>query len=295
MPAPTAVPSQVTSRRPARELTWDFPETPVGRMSVVVSVPPAGQGERFPVLIALHGRGEAFKGPERGARGWVDDYGLGRALDRLQDPPLLATDFGGTVDPQRLSRMNRELERSAYAGLVIVCPYTPDILAGDRAFSAAGPLAEFIVDRLLPRVLRETPADPNPSKIGIDGVSLGGRASLLVGFERPRSFGVVGALQAAIDQKEIAPLVERARRAHEANPALALRLLTSHRDYFLREVSMLSDSLSQAGVPHAFSVVPGDHSYEFNRGPGVYEMLTFHNWALRGKPTPLEQHRGGPD
>lgn len=276
-------------------MTWDYPETPVGHMNVVISVPASNDGERFPVLVALHGRGEAFKGPERGARGWIDDYGLTRALAHLKAPPLVAGDFGNMVEAHRLAQLNRELEKSPYAGLVIVCPYTPDILAGARAFSAARPLAEFIVDRLLPRVLSETPADPNPSKIAIDGVSLGGRASLLVGLERPKSFGVVGALQAAIDQKEIAPLVERARRARQANPALTLRLLTSRRDYFLREVSLLSDALTQAGIPHLFSVVQGDHSYEFNRGPGVYELLTFHNWALRGKPTPLEQHRGGPD
>jgi hypothetical protein len=95
-------------------------------MSVVVSV-----------LIALHGRGEAFKGPARGARGWIDDYGLTRAIERLTHPPLVAEDYDGEVDVARLRSLNQRLAQAPYAGLIVVCPYTPDILAGRRAFSAA--------------------------------------------------------------------------------------------------------------------------------------------------------------
>ncbi len=268
--------------RPARELTWDFPHSAVGKMSVVVSVPETTPSERLPVLIALHGRGEAFKGPVRGARGWLDDYDLPRALRRLAEPPLTADDFLNSVDPKRLKKLNARLARDPYRGLIVVCPYTPDILAGKRAFRAARPLSEFIVDTLLPRVFAETPAAR--AQVGIDGVSLGGRAALLVGFERPEAFGVVGALQAAIDAAEIPPLVERARGALVKNPKLELRLLTSDQDYFKREILGLSRALDDASVKHVLTVVPGDHSYEFNRGPGVYEMLTFHNWVQRGEP-----------
>ena len=274
------------ARSPAGELTWSFESTAVGPMSVVVSVPAHAAKQKFPVLIALHGRGEAFKGPARGARGWVDDYGLPRALERLAHPPLAAEDYAGEVDAARLTSVNQHLSRAPYAGLIVVCPYTPDILAGRRAFSAAEPLATFIVDQLLPRVFRETPALTDAAHVGIDGVSLGGRAALLVGFERPKSFGVVGSLQAAIDASEIPPLVALARRARDVNPNLNLRLLTSDEDYFVREIQALSAAFSQAAIVHSFAKVRGDHSYEFNRGPGVFEMLTFHNWALRGQPTP---------
>ena len=270
---------------PAAELAWTFAATSVGPMSVVVSVPAHAAGQKFPVLVALHGRGEAFKGPARGARGWVDDYGLPRAIERLAQPPLVPEDYGGAVDAARLGSLNQRLKQAPYAGLIVVCPYTPDILAGRRAFSAAEPLAAFIVDQLLPRVFRETPALSEPEHIGIDGVSLGGRAALLVGFARPKSFGVVASLQAAIDQSEIPPLVLQAGRAREANPKLGLRLLTSDEDYFLREIQALSAAFTNAAIEHSFVKVRGDHSYEFNRGPGVFEMLTFHNWALRAEPT----------
>jgi len=279
------VPPKPGAPSPAAELTWNFESTPVGPMSVVVSVPAHAASQKFPVLVALHGRGEAFKGPARGARGWIDDYGLPGAIERLAHPPLVPEDYGGEVDAARLASLNQRLKQAPYAGLIVVCPYTPDILAGRRAFSAAEPLAAFIVDQLLPRVLRETPALSEPEHIGIDGVSLGGRAALLVGFERPKSFGVVASLQAAIDGSEIPPLVSRAARAREANPKLVLRLLTSDQDYFLSEIQALSAAFSDAAISHSFVKVRGDHSYEFNRGPGVFEMLTFHNWALRAEPT----------
>lgn len=254
-------------------------------MSVVVSVPAHTAKQKFPVLIALHGRGEAFKGPARGARGWIDDYGLPRAIERLAHPPLVADDYGGQVEVSRLAALNQRLAQAPYAGLIVVCPYTPDILAGRRAFSAAEPLAGFIVDQLLPRVFAETPALTEPRNVGIDGVSLGGRAALLVGFERPRSFGVVASIQAAIDASEVAELVTRAGRARQANPKLVLRVLTSDRDYFVREIEALSAAFQAADLAHSFVRVRGDHSYEFNRGPGAFEMLTFHDWALRGRPT----------
>src|SRR5687768_12801472 len=88
--ASAALPSGVL---PARELTWTYAKTPVGRMRVVVLLPERRADERFPVLITMHGRGEALKGADRGARGWIDDYRLPRAIQRLENPPLKRADF----------------------------------------------------------------------------------------------------------------------------------------------------------------------------------------------------------
>ncbi|HEV8551497.1 MAG TPA: hypothetical protein VGQ57_20760, partial [Polyangiaceae bacterium] len=113
--APPAVPppppsaSAAPGRVPADERTWKFPESGVGRMNVVVVVPEHAEGQRFPVLIALHGRGETLKGPERGARGWVDDYALGRATERLAHPPLAPADFENFVEPERMKALNAAL------------------------------------------------------------------------------------------------------------------------------------------------------------------------------------------
>ena len=267
-----------------RELTWVYQQSPVGLMHVVVSIPErASQNQPLPVLIALHGRGEALRGPVRGARGWIDDYWMPRAIGRLKHPPLKREDLLGMVDPQRLARMNESLARKPYRGLIVVCPYTPDIWAGDQPFSAARPLTRFVVDELLPRVYRDTPALGTAQSTGIDGVSLGGRAALLVGLNRPKAFGTVAALQPAFSSADAPALVLLARQAKEQNPKLKVRLLTSLQDFYLVSTRHISRALSEAGVPNTLDVIPGVHDYDFNRGPGVYEMLLFHDRALRGE------------
>jgi iron(III)-salmochelin esterase len=269
---------------PAKELAWTYEQSPVGKMQVVVTVPErrAGDGP-LPVLIAMHGRGESFKGPARGARGWIDDYWLLRAVERLHAPPLTNEDFQGFANSDRLSRINESLRKRPYRGLIVVCPFTPDILAGDRPFKAAEPLARFLVDDLLPRVRRETPAAQSSSATGVDGVSLGGRAALLVGLSRAKAFGAVATLQAAFDSADAFELTRRAESAIAENPRLVVRLLTSYEDYFLLANRNISKAFERAGVKHELLVIPGPHDYEFNRGPGVYEMLLFHDRVLRGE------------
>lgn len=269
-----------------RELTWSFAQGPFGPMDVAISIPVAPAGQRFPVLIALHGRGESVKGRQRGARAWLDDYQLERAMSRLMTPPLSAADFQDFVSEERLLRLNRGLIEHPYAGLIVVCPSLADVLKGESAFKEAEPLAKFLVDVLLPRVYARTPALGTRASTGIDGVSLGGRASLLVGLRRPLAFGSVGALQAAIDRGEVERFAELGALARAQNPELILRLLTSDEDYFQLVNRRLSSALEQRGVAHELTRVQGTHSYRFNKGPGALEMLMYHDRVLRGLPPP---------
>jgi enterochelin esterase-like enzyme len=281
--APSA--SVKSERLPAEELTWAFPETPVGRMSVVVLIPERLPSDRFPVLIAMHGRGETLKGAERGARGWVDDYKLGRAVTRLARPPLAEGDFEGFVEQARLASLNTALGREPYGGLIVACPYTPDVLGREEPFSQAPLLAGFLLDTLLRKIRSDTPAIATPEATGIDGVSLGGRAAIAVGLFRPEEFGSVAGLQAAFDPENTGDFVARAERALAKNPRLRLRLLTSTEDYYLTVMRRFHSALERKGVRHDFLVVPGPHDYAFNRGPGSIEMLVFHDRALRGRTT----------
>jgi iron(III)-salmochelin esterase len=271
------------SMLPAEEKTWTYERTSVGPMNVVVLLPKRKADQKFPILITMHGLGEAVKGPERGARGWVDDYALGRAIERLHAPPLTAEDFHGFLEPARLARMNESLKAEPYRDLIVVCPYTPDALRGDEPFSKAPPLARFLVDELVPRVYRETPALGTPQTTGIDGVSLGGRAAITVGLLRPEAFAAVASLQAAFDVKDAGEIAYRARLARQKNPALKFRFLTSDGDYFLRANQAIAKSLEALGVSRDLVVVPGPHDYEFNRGPGAIEMLVYHDRVLRGE------------
>ena len=280
--APSA--SVKSERLPAEELTWAFPDTPVGRMSVVVLVPERLPNERFPVLIAMHGRGETLKGAERGARGWVDDYKLGRTVARLARPPLAERDFEGFVEQGRLASLNIALGRDPYRGLIVACPYTPDVLGREEPFSQAPLLAGFLLDTLLRKIRSDTPAIAAPEATGIDGVSLGGRAAIAVGLFRPEEFGTVAGLQAAFDPENTSDFVARAERALAKNPRLRLRLLTSTEDYYLTVTRRFHAALDRKGIRHDFLVVPGPHDYAFNRGPGGIEMLVYHDRALRGRP-----------
>lgn len=269
-----------------REATFHYPTGPLGPEDVVVVSPVATHGERFPVLVTFHGRGESLKGPARGARGWVDDYGLFGAVKRLQAPPLTDDDLQGFVTADRLAEMNRGLGKNPYRGLVVVCPYLPDLLHGMTAFDDGPRFAQFIVEEVLPRVYKETPAIGTPATTGVDGVSLGGRAALAVGLSRPEAFGVIAAMQPAIDLDEVPPFADLAKKARAKSTAFRLRLLTSNGDYFLESTSALSQALVDRGLVHRFDVVTGPHSYEFNRGPGIMEMLLFHDRALRGVEVP---------
>lgn len=268
------------------EVTWHYDSTPFGASEVVVAIPDGTPEQRWPVLVAFHGRGESLRGAKRGARGWVDDYTLPKTTRRLARPPLTDDDFLGFVTAEHLTELNQELAAMPYRGLIVVCPFLPDILRNGRGEIDGKLLAGFVVDQVLPRVYRETPAIGTAASTGVDGVSLGGRAALLVGFLRPEAFGAIGALQPALDGEELGRFAELAQDARAKNPMLALRLLTSDEDYFLEPTRGLSKLLEVRGVAHRLDVVAGTHSYEFNRGPGGYEMLLFHDRALRSAVAP---------
>ena len=63
-----------------------------------------------------------------------------------------------------------------------------------------------------------------------------------------------------------------------------MRLLTSTDDPFRPTLHKLAQAMGAAGVRVDYELVPGPHDYDFNRGPGAYEMLLWHDRILRGQP-----------
>ncbi len=275
-PAPATSASTFTSSR-SRVLEWNVSGL-YGPDRVAVVVPTAASSACYPLLIALHGRGEAVKSPTEGALGWPRDYALLRAIDRVSAPPLVADDYEGLADPARLARTNADLAARPYGGLVVACPHIPDLSPNGDEIPA---VARFLVEGIVPRCRSETASCATATATGIDGVSMGGALALRVGLSHPETFGAVGALQAAIALEHVEELTELAVAARAKRPSLKLRLLTSSGDYFRDAILALSHSWTAAGVAHDFADVPGPHDYIFNRGPGSIELLTWHDRALR--------------
>jgi hypothetical protein len=268
------------------ERTWSFQDPTYGRIDVVVVLPDRAPEDRFPLLIALHGRGEAMKGPERGARGWVDDYALMRAMQRLADPPLVAKDFENIVAPSRLETLNLALGQRPYRGLVVLCPYAPESLAGEKPFEHVRPYTKFLTEVLIPHAYRELPVFGTAESTGIDGVSLGGRVAILSGLLDPERFRSIAGLQAAFDSRDAATIGQLGDAAFAKNPNLVFRWLTSDRDFFLDANQAIAGEFERRKIPSRLRVVPGPHDYSFNRGPGALEMLFFHDRALRYREWP---------
>ena len=271
-----AKPGKTAVRGEVKLLEWEF-EGAFPRAAVLV--PAWGAADtKYPVVVALHGRGEARTSPKEGALGWPRDYALVRAIKRVASPPLTSADAEGFITKDHLAEMNRELAEKPFGGLIVVCPYLPDIDL--TAATDALAYGQFVVETLLPRVHRETPSLADSASTGIDGISLGGAAALRIGFAHPNVFGAVGALQPAIQQNEAAEYTDLVRAARAKNAAQKLRILTSEKDYFRQPIQKLSQSLFTAGQKHEYVDVPGPHDYIFNRGPGSLELLRFHARAL---------------
>lgn len=260
-----------------RDLSFAAPD----EQRALVLAPPSTRP--LPVLVALHGRGESGRGLEVGAKAWRDDYYLDKLDERLRTGALTRADLGEMVLDERLGRLNDSLKKNPYEGLVVACPYTPDLK--DRSAKGAAGFAQFIREALLPRVQSESKGLATREGTGIDGVSMGGRLALLVGFMHADIFGAVGALQPAIKVDEAETFAMMAKRATHDKP-MAIRLVSSEGDPFLAAVRALSKALDEVAVKHDLVVTPGPHDYAWNRGPGGVEMLLWHERVLRGLPGP---------
>lgn len=256
------------------------PDSPDGqRAQLLVPDAPASSS----ILIALHGRGEAGRSLDVGAGAWPREYALDRLHRRLLAPPLTGADLQDMFSEARLARLNASLAAAPYQGLSVACPATP-VLA-DKSVESTQGFARFLLEALLPEVRKATGSTADRAATGIDGVSMGGRMALLVGLSHPEVFGVVGALQPALSVEE-APLISELARAAMAKAPVLLRLVSSEADPFLPAVRAASERLARDGVVHELLVVPGNHGYEFNRGPGGAEMLLWHERMQRGLKAP---------
>ena len=245
--------------------------------------------ERVPLLVLLHGLGETTD--ERlGAFAWVERYGLCTAYDRLRRPPLARTSnraLGYHTDA-RLAELDAELALRPFRGLVIACPFMPDLQIGSSA--ELDRYASWIANVVVPRARREAPTLEDEQHTSIGGCSLGGHFSLEVFLRRPEIFGAWGGVQTAIGEGGALVYADRIARtlarlsSGDAGDGLRTRDLhveTSTGDAFRRGNEALTANLTKRGVPHDYRILPGPHDQAWLREAGTLEMLLWHDQRAR--------------
>jgi hypothetical protein len=245
--------------------------------------------ERAPLLVLLHGLGET-SAPDMGVFAWVERYGLASAYGRLRRPPLARTSRDATLLPDAtLAALNTSLAAQPFRGMVIACPFTPNMPRAPNPSKAFDAYADWIADVVIPRARKEAPVLPDAAHTSLDGVSLGGYVGLEVFARRPDAFVAWGGVQAAFNVGRLPAYVDRLAAAAAKAPAALrkqgiLHIETSVSDP-MRDMNLaLSTELKKKGVPHDFVVLPGQHDQVFLREAGTLEMLLWHDRRLRAVP-----------
>lgn len=221
--------------------------------------------ERVPLLVLLHGLGET--GDERaGAWAWLERYGLGTSYDRLR--------AAGTM-----------------RGLVIACPYMPDLpIADPGAFDR---YARWIVETVVPRAHREAPvAFDRPGLTYLGGCSLGGHFALEVLRRHPGDFAAWGGVQTAIHEAAGA----RYAAVLAGTGPHALLVETSTGDPFRAGNAALARALAQASIERTFVELPGPHDQPWLRHSGTAAMLQWFDDRPRPelRPPPPDRPAAAP-
>ncbi len=255
-----------------------FPSAALGRdVSYAVDVPASYDGDtrRYPVVYALHG---LFESP-----GFWAGRGLGDALARLR-------------------------ARGGFADFLVVA------IEGGNSFYVNGPAGrhEDVVTRDAIAFVEKTfRVVPGREGRGLLGVSMGGYAALRIAFTHPELYRAAATHSAMLLEKP--PTAEQGARGGQmaafhsvfgdpidpalwaANDPLALAAKLDPRSapllYFdcgtadryglAAGNSALHQRLTERGIPHTFSLNPGDHGYEYVLAV-IEDSLRFLSKALGG-------------
>jgi len=240
---------------------------------------PRAQRRHRAVLILLHGLGET--GNELlGIHAWGERYGLVRAYERLMSPPVKRENSKlPYLSDERARELNASLARTPFAGLVLVCPVTPNPYGRDAATVFDG-YGAWIERSLLPNVRRRLGLGDAPLAIGLDGCSLGGYVGLEILLGRPALFASFGVVQPAIGRASASRYAERLAAAIARAQPLPIHIETSSRDPYREPSKVLSERLSALGVPNQFRASDGPHDQPWLREVGTLEMLLWHDRQL---------------
>jgi enterochelin esterase-like enzyme len=248
----------------------------LSRRALVLSPRARHPGERWPVLVLLHGLGET--GNERlGLRAWSDRYGLIESDARLRRPPISRRHASPYLTGQRAEALNAEIARRPYRGFVFVCPFTPNVYKIHPTAGALDRFADWLVGTLLPIVHERSPSLRDPASTALDGCSLGGYVALEVFLRKPEAFGALGCVQAGVSANQANLFARKLRATFDRVGPRPLHIETSSWDPSMKDHHAMSTRLTALGVAHDYEVLPGGHDQIFLREVGTLEMLFWHD------------------
>jgi enterochelin esterase-like enzyme len=256
----------------------------LGTRFVVASPKHLSNGAKVPLVVLLHGLGEAAD-PATGARAWLERYGLLRSYARLRTPPLAKTGRG-ELPPDRLAALNASLAKRPFEGLVLVCPFTPNVRKHADPALSLDRYATWLVDVVLPKARAVAPALPSPEHTALEGCSMGGAVAIEVFVRRPSAFAGLGLTQPGIGAYRAEHHAERLGRALADSPAQhrapAFHLLTSTGDPHKEATEALAAALAKRGVGRDLRLLPGPHDQPWLQEAGTPELLAWHERRLGG-------------
>lgn len=266
----------------AHELSLGAPGA-ARRRPALVLVPAHGPPAPEPLaaLLLFHGRGEA--GDDRAALdAWRNRYGLADSYVRLRRPPLTLEPGRKFWRPEQLAALNDRLLARPFAGVVSICPVTPNPSATKDPTGLLDDYAEWIERELLPAA-RSVASLPAQCPLGIDGCSMGGLVAAEVFVRKPHLFRTFGVVQPAVGEFRVA---RYARALATARAGLSgIHLLSSTHDPYREATRAWSRELERLGARPTLELLPGPHDQSWLRGAGTLAMLEWHDRHLR---MPLE-------
>ena len=284
----TAVPAVAAGGEPTGfdvlELPVDSPKA-LGRSLLVITPRKRLKPQSLPVVVLLHGLGETRE-HRAGLFAWLGPYGLGRAWERLERPPL-EREREAFVTASEYEELNRSLASDPFQGVIAVCPFMPNPYASTDSGTALERYARALVEDALPAVRARVPAAAtDAARTCIAGVSLGGAVAVEALARQPAAFGALATVQGAYG-KALAPVL--ARRIAAAGAPRAAYVATSTGDPYRAANVELAKQLEKHGIAAHASVRSGPHSQGWLVEIGSLELLLWCDRALRGKPTARER------
>ncbi len=250
----------------------------LGRRTTVW-IPKACRGAPLPVLILLHGLGETSH-ERAGAYAWAERYGMASSYQRLLRPPVeRGLSRLRYLRASRAEAINRQLTLKPFRGMILVCPYTPNVFKMNTP-RALDDYAAWLVDVVLPEVRARTPARTDTRATGLDGCSLGGFISFKVFQRRPEAFFTIGGVQAAIGAGAARPYAKRFEQIVARHGPRRIHVETSGQDPYHDANVALARELERRGLRHELRVPPGPHNQPWLIEVGTLEMLLWHDRHL---------------